>query len=81
LGALAGLGLGVALVALLEYRDRSFRSDIDVRAALNLPVVAMIPIMITPAERRRRLLRRIAVSVATTCAIAAMAVVAWRLTP
>jgi len=81
MGGLAGLVFGVALVALLEYRDHSLRSDIDVRAALNLPVVAMIPVMITPAERRRRTLRRIAVSVAATCAVAAMAMVAWRLAP
>ena len=76
LGALAGLVLGVGLVALLEYRDKSFRSDDDIALSLSLPVLAVIPVMNTRRERDRvKHRRRLALSaslVAMTCAIAAI---------
>ena len=50
LGALFGLGLGVGLVALIEYRDSSLRTDSDVVTALGLPVLAMIPVMRTTSQ-------------------------------
>jgi polysaccharide chain length determinant protein (PEP-CTERM system associated) len=62
MGAAGGFGLGVVLIALLEYRDRSFRTDAEIIANLALPVVAVIPAMLTPAERRRRWRRRWLVS-------------------
>ena len=54
MGALAGLALGLALIALLEYRDTSFRTDDDVALSLSLPVLAVIPAMTTRRERERR---------------------------
>jgi hypothetical protein len=54
LGVMAGLGLGLTLAGLLEYFDRRMRSETDVRAALNVPVLAMIPLIQTSAARRRR---------------------------
>jgi polysaccharide chain length determinant protein (PEP-CTERM system associated) len=51
-GAVAGLGLGIGLVSLLEYRDSSFRTDDEVVGALALPVVAIIPLMLSASERR-----------------------------
>jgi polysaccharide chain length determinant protein (PEP-CTERM system associated) len=54
LGVLAGLGLGLALAGLLEYFDRRMRSETDVRAALNVPVLAMIPLIHTSAAKERR---------------------------
>jgi polysaccharide chain length determinant protein (PEP-CTERM system associated) len=73
-GALAGLGIGLGFVALLEYRDNSFRTDEEVVKVLALPVVAVVPVMLTRAERRRARLRTALVSAATgvfvTCAIA-----------
>jgi polysaccharide chain length determinant protein (PEP-CTERM system associated) len=51
-GAFAGLAIGLGVVALLEYRDNSFRSDEEVVRVLALPVVAMIPVMLSKAERR-----------------------------
>jgi polysaccharide chain length determinant protein (PEP-CTERM system associated) len=53
MGALGGLGLGLGLVLLLEYRDRSMRSEADVRAALGLPVLAVIRTLGAAPERRR----------------------------
>ncbi|HKW01035.1 MAG TPA: GNVR domain-containing protein [Vicinamibacterales bacterium] len=52
-GMAAGLGLGIALVALLEYRDRSFKTDDEVITLLALPVLAVVPIMESNEERRR----------------------------
>ena len=61
MGAIMGLGLGLAIVGLLEYRDSSLKTDDDVVSALSLPVLALIPVMVTKAEeaatvRRRRLI-------------------------
>jgi polysaccharide chain length determinant protein (PEP-CTERM system associated) len=52
IGALVGLGLGLGLAALLEYQDTSFRSDVDVVSSLSLPVLAVVPVMLSEAERR-----------------------------
>ena len=42
-GLAVGLLLGLGLAALLEVRDRSFRSDADVIEVLALPVLATVP--------------------------------------
>jgi polysaccharide chain length determinant protein (PEP-CTERM system associated) len=44
-GVIGGLGLGLLLVALLEYLDRTMRSESDVQAALGLPVIVTIPLI------------------------------------
>jgi polysaccharide chain length determinant protein (PEP-CTERM system associated) len=59
LGAALGLGLGVILAGFFEYRDTSLRTDDDVLAALALPVLALVPVMKTAAERRRAKRRRL----------------------
>jgi polysaccharide chain length determinant protein (PEP-CTERM system associated) len=63
MGIAAGLGIGLALIALLEYRDASFKTDDEVSSLLALPVLAVVPAMTSDAERRTRLRRRIAVGV------------------
>jgi polysaccharide chain length determinant protein (PEP-CTERM system associated) len=81
MGLMAGLGLGLALVALLEYRDTRLRTDEDVVISLALPVLAVIPLMLTSAERRqmrrRKLLLGLSGSVATVLVIAV--ILAWRM--
>jgi hypothetical protein len=78
LGALAGLGLGVGLVALLEYRDSSFRTDDEVVSVLALPVVAVIPVMLSKSERRHVRRRSMLVASATAiCVVCAVAAAAW----
>ena len=51
-GLLSGLGVGVALAALLEYRDSTFKTDSEIASALALPVLAVVPIMKAEPERR-----------------------------
>jgi polysaccharide chain length determinant protein (PEP-CTERM system associated) len=60
--ALGGLGAGLALagffIALLEYRDSTFKREEDVERVLNLRVMALVPDMAAPLRlraRRRRL--------------------------
>jgi polysaccharide chain length determinant protein (PEP-CTERM system associated) len=74
IGALAGLGLGVGFVALLEYRDNSFRTDDEIVSVLALPVVAVIPLMLSSDERRSQ--RRRSVLVGTATAVVTVVAVA-----
>lgn len=80
MGLLSGLGFGLALVALLEYRDTTFKSDDDVVMSLALPVLAVIPAMVTSAERRQRRRRRIVLGAsAAVVVLTALGVAAWRM--
>jgi protein tyrosine kinase modulator len=81
LGAILGLGLGVGLTALLEYRDTSFRTEHDVVGVFALPVLAQIPVMTTAVEAKRRRRRRVAfgVVVAVMVLCAGGGAVGWKL--
>lgn len=81
MGILAGLGFGVAIIGLIEYRDTSFKTDDDVVVSLALPVLAVIPAMITTGERKRAQRRRLilALSGSFVLVMAIAAVVVWRL--
>jgi polysaccharide chain length determinant protein (PEP-CTERM system associated) len=57
-GMAAGLGLGLGLIALLEYRDRTFKTDDEIISLLALPVLAVVPMMQSTEERRRNRRRR-----------------------
>ena len=52
IGLGVGLILGLGLVALLEFRDASFRTESDI-FVLSLPVLAMVPLLRSEEERRR----------------------------
>jgi polysaccharide chain length determinant protein (PEP-CTERM system associated) len=65
-GTLLGLVFGVALAGLLEYRDTALRTDDEAIVSLQLPVVAMIPLIRTHSETRRLRRRRLALA-ATVC--------------
>lgn len=81
-GSVFGLGLGLALAALAEYRDNSLRTEQDVLGVLSLPVLAMIPVMTTADERarlrRKRLRMALATGVVLVAAIAAAVFVTLR---
>jgi uncharacterized protein involved in exopolysaccharide biosynthesis len=80
-GILGGLALGLGLVAFLEYRDTSFKSDDDIMTTLALPVLAVIPVMTNAGERRvaRRRKMLLAASASVACMVlAAVAMVVWQ---
>ena len=81
LGALGGLSLGLGLVALLEFSDRSIRSEDDAVLCLSLPVLALVPVLDTTADRRRWRRRRVLKSAAAVIlmGVAAYGAVAWKL--
>jgi len=79
MGAMAGLVLGLSLAGLLEYRDTSLRTDDDVVTSIGLPVLAMIPMMVTSAEERRRARRRwMMVFTAAATMVMVTAVILWK---
>lgn len=71
-GAALGLAIGVALAAFLEFRDTSLKTDTDVVMAIGLPVLALIPELVTDEERAARRRRRILRSWATAGAATAI---------
>ena len=78
IGALVGLGIGVGLVGLLEYKDNSFRTDEEVVSLLSLPVIAVIPLMTSAAERNRARRRTVIATVAgVVFLVAAAGAAAW----
>jgi len=80
-GALVGLGIGLGLAILLEYRDTTLKSDGDVAVTLMLPVLAAVPIIVTEADVKQRRRRRLILSLAaaTVVLIASAALAAWKL--
>ena len=81
IGLLFGLGFGLAFAGLLEYRDTSLRTEEDVLVSVSLPVVALVPTVWTPAERKdaqRRRLVLVGTSALATVVLSAIAL-AWKL--
>jgi hypothetical protein len=75
---LAGLVLGLGWVALLEYRDSTLRTDDEVMRVLAVPVLAVVPLMQSDAERRRVFRRRLMVGVGLGSTVTAcLAVLAY----
>jgi hypothetical protein len=80
LGLFAGLGLGVALGAFVEYRDTTFKNDDDVMVSLALPVIAMVPAMHNAMEVERfKARRRRLAAISASLVVVAAVLVAWRL--
>jgi hypothetical protein len=81
-GAFGGLILGLALVGLLEYRDSSFKSEEEIVRILNLPVLALVPVLIQEQERkalRRKTLVGLSLAVLVVIASSAAALAIWRM--
>jgi polysaccharide chain length determinant protein (PEP-CTERM system associated) len=78
IAVLAALVVGLGTAAAAEYFDRSLRTEADVRAALNLMVLATVPMMRTSTRSRWRM-RRAAIAGAGVTLIVVCATVAWRL--
>jgi polysaccharide chain length determinant protein (PEP-CTERM system associated) len=80
-GAIGGLVLGLLLVGWLEYRDSSLKREDDVIRLLELPVLALIPDMVSDGERRRSRRRILAANLAAGVALmgSIAVLVLWRL--
>jgi uncharacterized protein involved in exopolysaccharide biosynthesis len=76
LGLAAAIAIGLAVGVLVEYLDRTMRSEDDVRVALKLPVLATIPILRPRGATARKGLA-VAAAVVVTVALGAGAI-AWR---
>lgn len=74
-GAALGLLFGVAVVGLLEYREQGFRTDEDVTLVLGLPVLAVVPVMQSEADRKRGILRSVLINVGCGSVVAVSAAV------
>jgi hypothetical protein len=79
MGVAAGLGLGLALIALLELKDDSIRKEEEI-VDMGLPIIARIPVVTTPTEmraaRRRSIARWAVGSLATVFSTGVLAVAA-----
>jgi hypothetical protein len=63
---------------LLEYRDKSFKTDHEVMRVLSLPVLAVVPLMQSAAEKKWAFKKRVLVAVAcSTMVVAGLGVVAY----
>jgi polysaccharide chain length determinant protein (PEP-CTERM system associated) len=74
-----GLLLGLAVVALLELRDASFRSETDVYETLSLPVLTVVPYVETARARARHARNRLWLTAATVLATTGAGYVFWSL--
>jgi hypothetical protein len=77
----AALVAGLGSAAAAEYFDRTLRTEADVRAALNLMVLATVPTMRDGAKATFLGLRRrsAALGAGAVTILAVCATVAWRL--
>lgn len=80
IGLGAGVALGLALAALIEYLDKTLKSEADITAALNLMVLAVVPILRGTQELKWRRRRFVALSACVGLAsVLSVAALAWRL--
>jgi hypothetical protein len=79
LGAVGGLMLGLGLAGFMEYRNTSLRSEADVVQALSLPVLAIVPTMVTAGDRARRKKTRLLVASTGALFLVSVVVLAWKL--
>jgi hypothetical protein len=77
MGAAGGLGFGLLLAGLLELRDRSFRRPDEIVDVLKLPVVALVPQVVSDVDRRRGRVKTLLLGVAASLALAAGAYGFW----
>ena len=75
MGTALGLAFGLALIALLEYRDSTFKSEDEIRRVLQLPVLALVPVMASDRELRAQRRWRLVVTVAAMVLVLSSAAV------
>ncbi len=70
-GAGGGLALVLLLTAFLEFRDSTLKCEADITRLFRLPVLAVVPIMISSDERRGRRRRVLFAGIAGVVLLAA----------
>ena len=72
---------GWLLIGFLEYRDSTFKTEDDIQRVLQLPVLALVPMMASDRELRTQRRRRLAVALGAVVMVvgSAAAVVIWKL--
>jgi len=75
IAALIAIAVGLGLTALSEFLDKTLRTEADVRAALNLMVLATVPTLRDHAVSRWRFRRAAAVSAVAVTVLAVAAAV------
>ena len=76
---LAALVIGLGLAAAAEYFDKTLRTESDVRAALNLMVLATVPYIGESRSAARGLRRKLAFGAGAASLMVVCVAVAWRL--
>ena len=79
IAALIALAAGLGCAALAEFFDKSLRTEADVRAALNLMVLATVPVMRDTGGGPRWFRRQAALGGAAVTLLVVGATVAWKL--
>jgi protein tyrosine kinase modulator len=80
MGLAAGLAFGLALLALIEYRDTTLKSDDDIVVSLALPVLAVVPMMMNVRERNKAIHRRVLLATSASVAVlVGVAAALWKL--
>ncbi len=81
IGSALGLGLGLGILGLLEYRDSTFKTEEDVLRLLQIPVLALVPMMASEREVRTRRRRKLMVALAAVvmAVSSATALAVWKL--
>lgn len=77
IGTLAGIGLGIALLGLSWVRDTTMRSQAEVAAAIDLPVLVALPYVTTAQDLRRQKRRQRLAAAAVVTVAALTAVLVW----
>jgi len=79
IGIAAAFSLGLVLAGLIEYLDKTLRSEMDVRASLNLVVLAGIPVLPEVRVQGEGRWKMVAISAAVLLVAAAgTAAVVWK---
>ena len=79
LGTLGSLFLGLALAALIELRDSTFRTENDIVELLAVPVLAHVPFVEADADRRWHRMRLLMASTSAVVALVLGGYVFWQL--
>jgi hypothetical protein len=79
IGALLGFVIGFAIVALLELKDTSFRTEGDILNVLSLPVLATVPFAPSAADLAHTQRRTMLYAASGAAMLVACAGVFWYL--